>query len=299
MKMDAAMLVYGAFLQNRLSRSLKEESDPFAAMNGAFQGSGAFLYVPPKAQIEQPIEISHRFSSPGMAFPRLQVFLGQGASIRLIQRISGAPFSNLHIDANLDAGASLFLGEKEENATVSFKSLRATLKQDSRLHYLSLSEGGKLSRSSIKAQLLEENAEALFQGLSRLDADRQHHTHILVEHLAPRTRSRQHFKALLFGKSRSSFEGKIYVKPEAAKTEAYQLHNALLLSDEAQSYAKPNLEIFEGDVKASHGATVSQLKEEELFYFRSRGYTLALAQEALAAGFCKEILNASPAGVTL
>ncbi len=121
----------------------------------------------------------------------------------------------------------------------------------------------------------------------------------LVEHVAPHCRSRQHFKGILRGKSRSSFEGKILVRPEAQKTEAYQLNNTLLLSDDCRGFAKPNLEVFADDVKASHGATVSQLNAEELFYFRSRGFPLSLAQEMLAAGFCNEILKAIPSGVQL
>ena len=173
------------------------------------------------------------------------------------------------------------------------------MKRDSRLHFLSVSRGAKLARTSIKVQLLEENCEALLQGLNVLDLDLQKHTHVLVEHVAPCCRSRQHFKGILRGKSRSSFEGKILVRPEAQKTEAYQLNNTLLLSDEAMGFAKPNLEIFADDVKASHGATVCQLNEEELFYCRSRGIPLPLAQETLAAGFCNEILNAAPPGISL
>jgi len=304
LKLDAAMLVYGVFLQNRIGRSLKEETDPIAAMNGAFQGKGAFLYIPPDTRIEQPIEIHHHVTTRQMASPRLQIFLGKGASARIVQRTSSAAdssFCNIHIDANLDAGASLFFGDSQKwtASSTCFESFRCTLKRDSRLHFLSVSRGAKLARTSIKVQLLEENCEALLQGLNVLDLDLQKHTHVLVEHVAPCCRSRQHFKGILRGKSRSSFEGKILVRPEAQKTEAYQLNNTLLLSDEAMGFAKPNLEIFADDVKASHGATVCQLNEEELFYCRSRGIPLPLAQETLAAGFCNEILNAAPPGISL
>lgn len=304
LKMDAAMLVYGIFLQNRIHRALKEETDPFAVLNGAFQGKGAFLYVPPGTCLKQPIEIVHQFSSHQMTSPRLQIFLGKGASVQITQKSaagSSSSFCNAHIDVSLDAGASLFFGDSQKwtPSSHSFQSFRCTLKRDSRLHYLAVSHGAKISRSSIKVQLLEENSEALLQGLNVLDADLHEHTHVLVEHVAPYCRSRQHFKGLLRGKSRSSFEGKILVRPEAQKTEAYQLNNTLLLSNEAMGFAKPNLEIFADDVKASHGATMCQLKEEELFYFRSRGIPLSVAQETLAAGFCNEILNAAPAGIKL
>lgn len=303
LKLDTALLVYGVFLQNRFNRSLKEETDSFAAMNGVFQGKGAFLYVPPETKLEQPIEIHHYFTTKEMSSPRIQIFLGKNASVQIVQRrhAAGSFFSNAYIDASLDAGATLFFGDLEKPSpdSISFQSFRSTLKQNSRLHYLSVSHGAKLSRSSIKVQLLEPQAEARLQGLSQLDANAQNHTHVLVEHTAPNCRSRQHFKGILRGKSRSSFEGKILVRPEAQKTEAYQLNNTLLLSDDCIGFAKPNLEIFADDVKASHGATVTQLNAEELFYFRSRGLPLALAEEILAAGFCNEILNDLPSGIAL
>jgi Fe-S cluster assembly protein SufD len=303
LKWDAAMLVYGVFLQNRFSRSLKEETDPIAAMNGAFQGKGAFLYVPPQTQLEEPIEIHHHTATGLMASPRLQIVLGVGAKVQIVQRAFGMneAFCNAHIDVSLDAGAALAFVDARHwpERTTSFQSFRSTLKRDSQLQILSLSKGAKLSRSSIKVQLLEENGEALLQGLSVLDADLESHTHVLVEHIAPHCRSRQHYKGILRGKSRSSFEGKILVRPLAQKTEAYQLCNTLLLSDEAKGVAKPNLEIFADDVKASHGATLSQFNVEELFYLRSRGLDRALAEETLAAGFCQEILNAVPRGISL
>jgi Fe-S cluster assembly protein SufD len=91
--------------------------------------------------------------------------------------------------------------------------------------------------------------------------------------------------------SRSNFEGKIFVRPVAQKTEAYQLNNHLLLSETASANSKPNLEIFADDVKASHGATFSQLSAEGLFYLRSRGLPLAEAKLLLLQGFCRELID--------
>ncbi len=293
------MRTYGIALQNRFARSLKEEADPIAALNWALHGCGVFLYVPPNIRIEEPIEIHHLFTSPQMATASLQIFLGKGASLNLIQRSShldDAPFGNVRLDASLDEGSSLFFGDKQQwpEHSIHFQTFRCVLKRDSRLHFLSVSSGAKLARSSIKVQLLEENATALMQGLWRLDRQLQSHTHVAVEHAAPHCRSRQHFKGVLKGQSRSSFEGKIAVLSAAQKTEAYQLNNNLLLSDEAAAFTKPNLEIFADDVKATHGATIAQLQQEELFYLRSRGLKLDEAKEILTGGFCDEILQSAP-----
>lgn len=294
--LETAMRSYGVFLQNRLVQMLKEETDPFAVLNAALQKEGFFLYVPPKVQLEIPLEIHHLFFSNQMASPRIHLYVGKGSRLQIIRKTSGEGLSNAVFDVVLDESAELSffdvqaLSEKAHHLS----AFRAKLKRDSRLYFTSLSEGASLSRTSLKVQLAEENSEAHLRGLSRLGQERQNHIHATVEHQAPNARSRQHFKAVLKDKSTYSFEGKILVRSAAQKTEAYQLSNVLLLSEEARANAKPNLEIFADDVKASHGATVGQLNKEELFYLRSRGLSLEEARQWLIDGFCREILDALP-----
>jgi Fe-S cluster assembly protein SufD len=128
------------------------------------------------------------------------------------------------------------------------------------------------------------------KGATELTGDNVAHTEVRIEHKAEGARSNQHFKMVLHDQSKGSFEGKIYVDSVAQKTEAYQLNNNLLLGDRATIFTKPNLEIFADDVKASHGATVTRLSEEELFYFQSRGIGKERAGSFLAKGFLKEVL---------
>lgn len=281
--LNQAMLSYGLFLQSRLARLLKEETDPLAALNGAFHGKGAFLYIPPKCKAA--LQVNQLFTGKGFSSARLHVYLGRGAELELLQNSEGKGVCNNLLDFVLDDGAKLTLIDRAQG---DFQAVRATLKRDSRLKAVFL---GSYTRNSIRAQLTEENSEAEIYGLACLKGEEEAHVHALVEHIAPHARSRQHFKSVLKEKSRFSFEGKIYVKPIAQKTEAYQLNNNLILSDEAAGYAKPNLEIFADDVKASHGATTGQLDEEMLFYLRSRGLKLEQAREWLIEGFCKEILD--------
>jgi Fe-S cluster assembly protein SufD len=298
--LDDAMRSYGVFLQNRMVRTIKEELDPFAALNGAFQGQGAFLYIPPKTEIVEPVHIEHIFTGGDMSTPRLMLYLGKGSRLDVRQHwhteIEEAHFANAYVDAVLDEGAYLCFknAQKEAHKTHLFHSLRASLKRDAKFTFRLYSEGSFISRHSLKVQLLEENAQALLQGITQLGNQSQSHVHATVEHLAPHTRSRQHFKALLDGKSCSSFEGKIYVDPCAQKTESYQLNNNLLLSDESTVYAKPNLEIFADDVKASHGATVAQLDEESLFYLSSRGLCKTEARQFLIQSFIQELSECLP-----
>jgi Fe-S cluster assembly protein SufD len=298
--LDEAMSSYPVFLQNRMMRTLKEEGDPFAALNGAFQGLGAFFYLPPKIQLTSPLHVEHIFTGSDMATPRLVIYLGKHANLELIQHWhteeEESHFANAHVDAALDEGAALSFKNIQKKApkTHLFHSLRASLKRDSNLKVRLYSQGALISRHSIKVQLLEENGQVLLQGLSDLAKQNNHHVHATVEHLAPHARSRQHFKALLNDQSRASFEGKIYVHSSAQKTESYQLNNNLLLSPESAAYAKPNLEIFADDVKASHGATVSKLDEESLFYLRSRGLSKEEAKLSLIQSFIQELADCLP-----
>ncbi|HLB52526.1 MAG TPA: SufD family Fe-S cluster assembly protein [Chlamydiales bacterium] len=297
--LEDAMRSYGLFLQNWFSRSLKEEKDPFAALNIAFHGKGAFLYVPPKVQIPDPIEIHHFFTSSQMAFSNLQVVLGKGASLSLVQRVSSRseePFANLRLDVSLDEGATLFLGDDGgwPEGAIRWEASRFVLKKESRLQFLSLTQGSKEGNISLDVQLLEENASALIQGFSHLRKDLSLKVQSTMEHVAPHCHSRQHFKTILEDESRFLFGGKILIRPEAQKTMAYQLNNNLLLSNRAISRAEPHLEIFADDVKASHGATFTSLDDEELFYLRSRGILPEEGKKILVQGFGEEILASSP-----
>ena len=177
---------------------------------------------------------------------------------------------------------------------IVLSDFRATLKSNATLKHLALTTSGSLNRNRLKLALLGDNASTLLQGLWSLSENHQCHTNVHVEHVFPNCRSLQKFKGVLKKQAQSSFEGKIYVHPEAQKTEAYQLNQNLLLSDAAVANAKPNLEIFADDVKASHGATMSEVDEEQLFYLQSRGLTKERARTLLVSGFIQEILDQIP-----
>ena len=151
------------------------------------------------------------------------------------------------------------------------------------------SKGACTERHDIQVSLEGERSEVDLKGLSLPAHKDEMHHYIDVRHMAPNCRSNQHYKTALMGRARSSFEGKIFVEKEAQQTEAYQLNNNLLLSPKAHAMSKPNLEILADDVKASHGATVTRPKEDELFYLQTRGLSKKEAEWHLARGFCAEL----------
>lgn len=296
-----AMLSFGALLSNHWNRFQKEEQDPFAYLNLILHHDGAFLYVPPKTIVEKPIQILHLIDvkdKPLLLLPRMHVYVGNHAQCNFVQVQSAvsneAYFFNQAFEIDLGEGARTsyqHFAFKEPKQSFHFNYLRANLKKNAWFQTVSIADGSLGVRNDYRVSLCGENAEVLLNGLSVLHGKKEVHTNIMIDHQMPYCRSHQLFKSVLYDSSRSGFEGKIMVRQLAQKTEAFQLNNTLLMSDQAQVDSKPNLEIFADDVKASHGATVGQLDADQLFYMRSRGFSEAQAKQILVNGFCREILD--------
>ena len=289
-----ALKSYGTFLKPREERTL--EKDPFALFNLAFQSSGVFIYVPPKCT--QSIRIIDRVETTSdqleTAAPRITLLLGKEAHCSLeIKKEGEGQFIHLsYLDIALEEAAQLKMIRHAASEPLSwqFDALRANLKKDSALNSYDFTRGSRSTRSDMRILLQGEGASATLKGLNRLEGESQAHQHIHIEHQAPNAYSNQHFKTVLKDAAQSSFEGKIYVHKCAQQTLAYQLNNHLLLGEKAIANSKPNLEIFADDVKASHGATMTKLNDEELFYLKSRGLDAKSAGLMLEQGFCQEIL---------
>lgn len=299
-----AMRTYGNFLNNQWAKSLKEETDPFAAMNAALHLDGLFLYLPPKTIVEAPVQLLHVIdtgSKPMFLIPRVQVFAGSQSEITLISTqatLSGDKYAfNLVSDIAIEEDAHVRYtqaAQQIKSSTWHFDALRCTLKRNATLKTVNATDGATTVRFDYNVALTGENAEAFLNGVWMLKGKNESHTHVLVDHQAPLCRSMQLFKGVLSDTSHSSFEGKILVRQAAQKTEAFQLNNNLLLSDYATADSKPNLEIFADDVKASHGSTVGQLDEEQVFYMKTRGFSEAAAKNLLVHGFCQEVIDMIP-----
>jgi Fe-S cluster assembly protein SufD len=301
MPLATAHRTYGTFLNNQWQRTLKGETDPWACINAALHPAGVFLYLPPKVQLERPIQILSVIDAQDesmLILPRYHLFVGSGSKASVVTRtaaLSGQGYAHLPAcDISVEDGAELSLTQLsygDLDDVWHADALRATLKRDSRLTAVAVVQGGEGTRHDYRVALLGENGHAHLNGLALLDGHSEAHIHSWIDHLAPHCGSLQHFKNVLCDSSRASFEGKIYVHSEAQKTDAFQLNNNLLLSPGAQVNSKPNLEIFADDVKASHGSTAGTLDEEQLFYLLARGLDAATAHHILIQGFCRDILD--------
>lgn len=302
LSLEEAMRSYGAFIRANMSKSIKKETSPFALLNAALHQNAAFIYIPKKMHLDQPIQVLH-FVTPcseeAFLNPRLHVFMGEEAKAQLAFKHIGASdascICNLVLDFQLDASSSLDFEELvlDASQSYSFTSLRAQQKESARLRAFHMTEGSQGVHLDDQVELLGEKASCDLGGLGLL-AGTYAQAHVLVEHAAESCTSSQLFKNILKADTnqqpaKSSFEGKIYVHSVAQKTDAFQLSNNLILDEASTAYARPNLEIFADDVKASHGATTAQIDAEALFYLQSRGVPISRAKELLAQAYCREV----------
>lgn len=261
-------------------------------LNEACYQKGFFLYIPPKCTLLHKVECLH-ISSHSVSAAKALIFIGKHAEVEFYHHALH-PDNHLAVarhEYHLEAGSycKLIFDDISQKQCFSFHKVIARLKKDSYLSAYQLSQGGLCYRKEYSVDLLEDNSEVDLKGITPLERSDQSHVVVTVRHQAPHCRSHQHFKCLLSESARGSFEGKIWVAKPADKTQAYQLCNHLVLSPKAHAFAKPNLEIFADDVKASHGATIAQLNDEDLFYLKARGLEEQVAKRLLTKGFFREI----------
>jgi Fe-S cluster assembly protein SufD len=156
-------------------------------------------------------------------------------------------------------------------------------------HYVSL--GGALVRNEVRVRFDGEYAEATVNGLYMAQGKQHIDNFTVIDHAQPNCASHELYKGILDGQAHGVFNGKIFVRKDAQKTDAKQTNKVLLLSDDATINTKPQLEIFADDVKCTHGATIGQLDAAQLFYLQSRGIGLEQARRLLTFAFANDIVN--------
>lgn len=299
MSLTQASKTFTGITQASFTKLLKEEKEGLALLNAAVSQEPAFVYIPPKCIVTAPVQILSVVDCPpnSWAMPRLHLFMGASSEMTLTQCtqvLQGEElFHNAATDIILEDNATLHFSLDDVHNEVRgqfFDTVRLRLMQHATLKSCQLAATGSSFRDWY-VQLEGSGAEAHLAGVWLLDGADRVTTNVVVDHRAPHARSLQLFKGVLSGKANSLFQGKIRVAKNALKTEAYQLNNNLMLSDEAVAESRPNLEIFADDVKASHGATTGQLDTEQLFYLKSRGVSEKRAKALLIAGFCREVIE--------
>jgi Fe-S cluster assembly protein SufD len=272
----------------------------FSALNEAFMTDGCLIRLAPGYAPERPVQllfVTVDQDQPAMINPRNVVIVGDGARLELVESHvilgTGSALTNLVNHIMIGRGSELRHDRLQTGATAGtiIGKTHYDIAADARLTQTLATLGGALVRNEIRAVMQGSRIEAAFNGMYFV-RERQHiDNNILVDHAAPGSVSDQFYKGILDGQSRAVFAGKIVVRRDAQKTNAYQANNNLLLSPDAEIDTKPELEIFADDVKCSHGATAGELDEHELFYLRSRGLDPATARSVLTFAFAGAVLE--------
>ena len=275
----------------------------FTALNTGFVGDGAFVIVGDGIALSRPIELIFVVQPARGAtaiFPRIFVQVGKGAKATVIERHGptpgGAYFSNAVSEIVVGDGATLDHVKLQEESLEAFHvaNTQFALGEHSRLTTHALALGGRLSRNEVRVRFDGEHVEATVNGLY-LGSGRQHvDNQTILDHARPNCASHELYKGILDGQAHGVFNGKIFVRKDAQKTDAKQTNKVLLLSDDATIDTKPQLEIFADDVKCTHGATVGQLDAEQLFYLRSRGLDQGAARALLTFAFANDVVRRIP-----
>lgn len=297
-----------AFQSNLLS-ALGRETDVAANLAALFAPNPLHIRIEAKATPAAPLQVLHLRTTP--TAPRRDAFIiveaGKLSESRLIIRHAQADTGeaeagkrgtlvNISTVILVDQGASLKWLEaapegSANEADMHFHKLAAAVERDARLFVLDTSTGSKLSRSAHAVDLRAPGADAEIHGATVLAGNRQSHRFLHVRHLAAHCTSRQHFKTVAADKGKASVDGTILVGEGAQQTQANQLINNLMLSDEARADSKPRLLIHADDVKCTHGATSGKLDPAQQFYLESRGLSAAQARTLLTMAFIAEVVE--------
>ncbi|HUQ47752.1 MAG TPA: Fe-S cluster assembly protein SufD [Gemmatimonadaceae bacterium] len=287
-------------IKRHLTKLATPESGSFTALNAAFANDGAVIRLAADAVVETPIHlvfISDPAAERGATHPHNLIFAERHSQATVIESFVtlGADiyFTNAVTEVFVADGARLshYKIQRESQNGFHVGTIQVHQAKGSRYESFSFATGAELSRTNVYTTLAGDAAEAVMNGLYMVDGKQQVDHQTRIEHVAPNCPSHELYKGILDGRSHGVFNGKVYVHPEAQKTDGKQSNNNLLLSAEARIDTKPQLEIFADDVKCTHGATVGRLDETALFYMRSRGISPSQARRLLTYAFAADVLE--------
>ena len=272
----------------------------FTALNAAFMQDVLFIHLDKNTVLDTPIHIMHvnvGINVRQASHPRIIIKSERNSKAVVIESFfsnkDSEYLTNAVTEVVLDEGAYLAHYKLQRESTSGFHIGTTAVLQDRTSNYVSFSfaTGAALSRTNIFTTLDGDAATCTLNGLYMVDG-KQHVDHqTKIEHVKPHCPSHEVYKGILDGESHGVFNGKVYVHPEAQKTDGKQSNNNLLLSDKARIDTKPQLEIFADDVKCTHGATVGRLDEVGLFYMKSRGIGDERARQLLTYAFAADVLE--------
>ena len=291
---------YNKIVRDYLARNANYNDRGLTALNTAFLQSGVFVLIPKNFELEAPLQITyiaHSAETTSANFPRALVVAEENSSVTIVERFVSAghhpTFTNAVIEVVVKDGARVKHDRLQQEGSEAFHVANTAVELGRGSHYTStaINLGAKLARHDISVVMNDEGAECSVDGLYVVGRDQHSDTHSVIDHKQPYCNSHQLYKGILDGNARAVFNGKVFVREGAQKTDAKQTNKNLLLSAQARVDTKPQLEIYADDVKCAHGAAVGQIDQEELFYLQTRGINRELGKKLLTYGFAEEVIT--------
>lgn len=287
--------------QPEVTRALSAAPDdnPMLNLNTAMMRDGAVIRVRDGAKITQPLHLVHINSGQGHASTlRHLVQLGTNAALTLLETHAapsgnGDYLTNNVLDVQVKVGGCLtrIKVQDEDSGAVHYARLLVNLAAGAKLRDFTLSLGGRITRNEVSVDFAGTDGDAHVSGAYFLN-ERQHcDTSVRIDHNVPECVSYQQFRGVMDDRAEGVFQGLVRVAPQAQKSDGRQMVRALLLSENAAHFAKPELEIFADDVQCAHGATTGELDQESLFFLRARGIPLDQAKALMVSAFIGEALD--------
>lgn len=291
-----------ASVQDHFSRVVRAEEGKLESLHSAFWSGGAFVYVPANVEVHLPLHVLHWVDEPRTALlPHTLIVAERGSRVTVVEEFlsPGVAEPSLCVGATeiwLADGADVTYLALQDWADNVFHlgTQRAILNRNATLNWTLAVLGSQLTRLRTEVVLNGNGSSAGLQGLYFPDGKQHVAQNTLQHHRAVGTTSDLLYKGVLLGQSRSVYQGLIRVDPGAQRTDAYQANRNLMLSREARADSMPQLEIEADDVRCTHGATVGQMDEDELFYLMSRGLNRELAARLIVEGFFSPVLDRIP-----
>ena len=281
------------------SESLLNDVNSLVDLNSALTNKYYKIQVKEHYTVKKPVIIysltTSKISSKNINI-RLDFDLESNSSLKIIDYSidkSENNFVNIVYNFNLEKDAILknYKLDKEENNNIKYSYNNINLDTNSVAENFILSLGSSFIKNEINCNLNGKYSSAFVNGIFNLDNNKNHEIRTSINHLNENTKSYQLIKSVLGENTKSAYQGKIFVKSNAQKTDGYQLSKAILLSDNAEFNAKPELEIYADDVKCSHGSASGSLNQDSIFYIMSRGLNYKEAKELLINGFLLDVVE--------
>ena len=279
--------------------TIKENINSLINLNNAFSNKFCKIIIKKNYSLKKPLVIYHSTNKNTQSKntnSRIDFKLEENACLRLIDIFkdnSEKNFLNIYYNFELDKSSILknYKIDKSINNNVKYSYNHVKQEANSISETFILSSGSKFFKNEINCDLLGQHSSAFVNGIFDLDDENHHEIKSNINHLVENTKSYQLVKSVLEKKSKAVYQGKIFVSSEAQKTDGYQLSNAILLSENSEFNAKPELEIYADDVKCSHGSSSGSLDENSIFYLMSRGLNYKEAKKLLINGFLLDVIE--------